>query len=438
MRETQHKIQDTRDERRRWKGGRGFSPFFFVFRLSYFVSLFFLFPYRVFSDDYAVFPATPQNIPSASAPVLIQWGLEAERKGDSATALSLYLKAASLAPDNAKARDGIARTKLELRRRTQKTNEQMAEERRREAWLSRERKKSQEESLKARCRQGRGFLIKGKVFQAADVFHRVLEEFPAYEPARRGILKTQKGLAAKLKKGRFPSPQHQAATQAMFLYNQGEWEKAARAFDEMDRAGPLAPELAEARLGLYAAAARVKERERKWKAERDVLMDQARERQKTGRLTEAQTLLQTILKKDPADSEARTALEAVNALRENGRQQKAQKEIDQRMAAGRVHSSQGRYTEAMEEFLHVLELDPQHTKAQQQLGKVQQAMKKQGIYVPVIRAQDQAENYYKEGLRLYGEERYDEAAKAFQAALKLTPDHQEAHEALQRLKEQKK
>ncbi len=384
----------------------------------------------------------PQKVPVQTTRLwaaVPEQGLAAERKGDVAGALGIYLAALQQNPANPYVMDAADRVSLSIHKQSQRQRDKEIADYVLAARKRLENARLKQRDLYARYREGGRLLDKNRVFEASDVFNRLREESPDFLPAVRGLEKVQKILKTRLRKGRFPSPAHFSATEGVHAYNAGDWAKAADALESLVEKGALPEDLAAARLGEYAAAARAKAQKGRWQTERKDLMEKALQAYTAGRLKEAQGLYQDILARDPADAEAKSRLETVNHILSGARQsveaERREKEIADRMANGTLLMIQEIHADAMEEFLRVLELDPGHTEAREQLEETRRAMGREGLFVPEVPLEDAAEKEYREGLRLYGDERYDAAATAFERALKLNPRHKEAEQALERLRD---
>jgi tetratricopeptide (TPR) repeat protein len=84
----------------------------------------------------------------------------------------------------------------------------------------------------------------------------------------------------------------------------------------------------------------------------------------------------------------------------------------------------------LEEMTRVLELDPGNRDALARLREIKQDMKGSHGFVPAV---GEAQQKYREGLKLYGDERYAEAKTAFEEALRLNPKDTDARQALDHL-----
>lgn len=383
-------------------------------------------------------PASKEEGPSVED-LLIQ-ALAAEKRGAQADAFQLALAAYAQGATDPRVPAVLHRTGHLIHDRMERENAGQRKAHVRAAKKRLENARLKQRDLQARYREGRRLLGKDKIFEASDVFNRLREEFPEFLPAVRGLERVQKILHARLRKGRFPSPAHFSATEGICAYNSGEWAKAAAALEPLAKKDELPQDLAAARLGEYASSARAKMQKGQWQTERKGLMEKALQAYLAGRLKEAQGLYQDILARDPADAEAKNQLETVDHILSGARRsveaETREKEIADRMANGTLLMIQERYPDAMEEFLRVLELDPGHAEAREQLQETRRAMRREGLFVPDVPLEDAAEKEYREGLRLYGNEQYEEAAAAFEKALRLNPGHKEAKQALDRFRDQ--
>jgi tetratricopeptide (TPR) repeat protein len=187
----------------------------------------------------------------------------------------------------------------------------------------------------------------------------------------------------------------------------------------------------------FAALARGHAEKRAWNIQRAKVLEQARAAQQAGRPAEARRLLQSILDQDPSDQDARAALAGLTdilvAVKNTFQEESRRKEIGERMSRGTTLLIQERYTDALEQFSRVLELDPEHRDAREQSQEVRRIMRGQGLYIPPVLEGTPAEAAYREGLRLYGNEDLPGARAAFEKALTLDPKHGAARQALQRI-----
>jgi tetratricopeptide (TPR) repeat protein len=304
--------------------------------------------------------------------------------------------------------------------------------------MASDRNHAREESLRDRVRKAKKLGRDKKYLQASDELNRVLEESPALDEALSALAWLDRKMDQRLKRGRFPSVQHQAALEGILFYNRADYEPAIRSLRLALSAGDLPPDLAEGRLVDYAALAERKRAEQLWRDERASLLARAAAAERDGNLKGARELLDKILQRDPADAEALRAKATLGlmatAVERAVRSEELQKEVPRLLSQGTLSLARGEYQRALESFHRILEIDPKNAEAQEQLNEVKRLMAGQKLSVPPVGAKSTADDRYNEGLRLYGEEKYAAAQAEFEAALRLDPKHQEAHQALKRLK----
>lgn len=364
--------------------------------------------------------------------------LAQERRGNPSEAFRLYVNGAASFPEDRRFRRGYRRaaSRLEALERRRSAEKRRAAVRR--ARAGRRLEAVKEKELAARCREARRLVGRRRLFRAYDAYQRVNEEAGDFPPATAGLARVVRRLRAERQKGGFPSEAHALATEGLLSYSESRWSEAATSLERSLAAGELPEDIAGARLAHYAAAARAGEEREAKRAERDRLFSAASTGYREGRIEEAVKALETILSADPGDREAARLLDALGNVSEGARavfQRDAdQKEIAAHMSAGTVFYIDGRHTDALEEFALVLELDPDHPEALGLMKDVRAAMEERGLFAPTVRVENEAERLYREGLRLYGNEKYQEARAAFEAALRTDPGHRSAKEALERIK----
>lgn len=380
--------------------------------------------------------------PAQAAPALFHQALIAEKHGDHETAHALCLEILAKDPANARALETLRRNDEALLRKKTRSFERQRNDFVREAQKRLDKQAVRGESRQARIAEGGRLVEKQRYLEASDVYNRVLEESPGHPQASKGIQKVQRALARQLKRGRFPEPSYFHATQGIHAYNKADWPTALAGLQKIVKLNSLPEELVRARVPEYAARARTNLEQEYWRAERQNLFHQATLAAQAGRNLDARDLLRRIASRDPQDKEAADRLAGLedSLMREQKVQETktADKEIAERMQKGQRLYAQSRYTDALLEFARVLELDPEHKEARRQLKSVRADMKSAGIFVPSVAVEDAAEKQYREGLRLYGDEQVSEAQKAFEQAVKLNPDHEEARSALEKLGQQKR
>ncbi|MBL0058283.1 MAG: tetratricopeptide repeat protein [Elusimicrobia bacterium] len=308
----------------------------------------------------------------------------------------------------------------------------------RDARMSADRRYSVQKEQRDRVAQAAKLISKDELLRASDVLNRVLEEAPGLDEARDQMGRLDRRLTARLNR-RFPSAQHQAAHEGIYQYNQSQWDAAGRSLRLALDAGPLPDDLVSARLEDYAALADKKAAEDLWRRERQDLLAGAQRAEQEGDLNRARLNLEKVLARDPADPQARAALSnlgaVTTAVKKAVREEARLKEVPRLLSKATLDMVNERYTEALETLNQVLEIDPTNAGAIEQVGEVKRLMQGRKLYVPPVQIKTSAEERYREGLRLYGDEKYDDARAAFEEALRLDPKHEEARQALRRIKE---
>jgi tetratricopeptide (TPR) repeat protein len=282
-------------------------------------------------------------------------------------------------------------------------------------------------------------ISKGQYLAASDALNTILEESPGMDEARDQLDRATRLMAGRLKRGKFPTVQHQAAWEGLVFYNRADFEPAARSLRLALSAGSIPPDLTDARVENYALLAEKKLALTLWRQERQILLLKAENARKDGDLATAKATYEQILNKDPGDADARAGLEnlgsVVKAVEKAVVKEVRRKEVPDLLAKGTIDMVHERYTDALESFHAVLQLEPGNAEAKEQINEVQRLMKGRKLYVPPVNVQSAADDKYREGLKLYGNEQYSEAEAAFEEALKIDPHHDDARQALKRLKE---
>jgi tetratricopeptide (TPR) repeat protein len=370
---------------------------------------------------------------------MVARGFVHEKMGEWEDAFPLYSQALMQMPLNPFIQQSVRRAGVALHRKNESGRSRERQTYVQQAQRRMDRDYLVLDELETRCEEGFTLLRRRRVLEASDVFNRVLDKSPAYPPALQGVKKIQEVLARRLRQGRFATSQYYSATAGVYQYNEGNWEKAAEFLEKASKAGPWPPDLSEARLPDYAVEARARRERQRWETEREKLLAQAVVFMNDAQFEKAEPLLKAILDRDPSDGDAdyryRVVRERLLFAEENRKREFMEQEVRREMAEGARLYAGAQYTEAMETFVRVLDLDSENAAAQESLKKSQAGMKKQGLFVPEIPVADKAEKLYREGLRFYGNEEYEKALEAVQGALRLNPNHLEARTVLEKLTE---
>jgi tetratricopeptide (TPR) repeat protein len=377
--------------------------------------------------------------PSDVAGVLTR-GAQAEKKGEYRQAVLVYLSALRESPGHTRLRRALDRSARKLKKQTDATRAADTARVVRDARMSVDRRYSIQADMRARVDHIAKQISQDKLLEAADALNRVREEAPGLDEAEVQRDRLDRKFTARAKR-RFPTVQHQAVYEGMAFYNRGQWEEAARSLRLAQSAGPWPTELAVARAEDALALADKKVAADIWRKERAELISAARQAENDGDLKAARKRLEKILARDPADPEALDALKNLGkvtvvvekAVREEARQ----KEVPKLLSRGVLQTVGERYTEALDTFGQVLEIDPSNTEATEQINEIKRILENRKLYVPPVVIKSSAEDKYREGLQLYGAEKYAAAQLAFEEALRLDPKHSEARLALRRIKENK-
>jgi tetratricopeptide (TPR) repeat protein len=374
---------------------------------------------------------------STAAPTALDFlnkGREAEKADDVAAAAQSYIEALALDPGNPTIQKALDRASRRLAARNQGALRDKKEKFVLDAERQIERTLQTTDDLQARIATAQKLMAQGKLLQAADLFDQVVETAPHMEDAWKGLKDLGRIAGARLRKGRFPSPAHQSAAEGLVSYVHQNWDKAAEALGAVLTSTPLAPEHADGHLARLEAIARKRADAARAQKDRDTFLALAALHQKEGRLKEARELLQQVLNRNPGDKEARERMETLgslfSAVQENAREETRQKTIEDHLRKGTALMIQDRHKEALEEMTRVLELDPGNRDALARLREIKQDMKGSHGFVPAV---GEAQQKYREGLKLYGDERYAEAKTAFEEALRLNPKDTDARQALDHL-----
>jgi len=382
--------------------------------------------------------AAALDVPAVDVKALLRQGAQAEKQAKYRQAVLLYLSALRETPGHPGLSRALDRSARKLNKQINQTREAEASRYVRDARMNVDRRYTVQAELRARVGQAAKLISQDKLLEASDALNRVLEEAPGVDEAHAQMKRLDRRFTARAKR-RFPTVQHQAVYEGLALYNRGQWADAARSLRMAKSAGPLAPELAPARVEDYLALADKKTASEAWRRERDELLAAARTAENDGDLKTARARLEKIVSKDPADKEALEALKSLGkmstvvqrAVREEARQ----KEVPKLLSRGVLLTVGERYTEALDVFGQVLEIDPDNAEAAEQINEIKRIMAGRKLYVPPVAVKSSAEDKYREGLTLYGAEKYAAARAAFEEALRLDPKHNEARLALRRLKE---
>lgn len=382
--------------------------------------------------------AAALDAPMPDVKALLRQGAQAEKQEKYRQAVLLYLSALRENPGHPALSRALERSARKLNKQINKSREIEASRYVRDAQMSVDRRYSVQSDLRARVALAAKLMAQDKLLEASDTLNRVLEEAPGLDEAQTQMKRLDRRFSARAK-GRFPTVQHQAVYEGVALYNRGQWADAAKSFRLAKSAGPLAPELAPARVEDYLALADKKVAAESWRRERDALLAAARTAETDGDLKTARARLEKIISKDPADKEALEALKNLgkmsNVVQRAVREEARQKEVPKLLSRGVLLTVGERYTEALETFGQVLEIDPDNVEAAEQINEIKRIMAGRKLYVPPVAVKSSAEDKYREGLTLYGAEKYAAARAAFEEALRLDPKHNEARLALRRLKE---
>ncbi|HOW26878.1 MAG TPA: hypothetical protein PK876_00035 [Elusimicrobiota bacterium] len=388
----------------------------------------------------AVYPSWGADlVPGADVSVLLSTGLECERRNDWRKALESYIKARLQDPWNESVLAAFERVAKRIARESEADRRRRRGDILRSARQSIERRQVRRQGLFHRLRHGREVLRQGWIFEAHDIFRRVWEEDPDFEPARKETFRVVRMLQRRLKRHRFPSAMHVSAAEGLCAYHREDWSAAAVSLEDFSRSEVVPEDLQAGRLGEYAVSAQQRRDRTRRQKEREQIFRQAVMDYEKGRAREAEQGFRALLARDPADTEARRYLELMarlsDELREEFRRTENDREIGERMTRGTLFYIQEKYPEALEEFFRVLEMDPKNEEAREQLREVERSLKSTGVRLPDTLVVDDTETKFREGLRLYGNGRLQEAQSVFQEVLRLDPSNQEALTALERVKD---
>ena len=388
--------------------------------------------------------AAPPAPETAVAPVndpkqILKTARQFEVKGDYRAACRTYLSAL---PDHAadlRIQAGLKRAAGALARDMDAQRQKATARYVRDAQMSADRSYAHQKNQRDRVVKAKGMISKGQYLAASDALNTILEESPGMDEARDQLDRATRLMAGRLKRGKFPTVQHQAAWEGLVFYNRADFEPAARSLRLALSAGSIPPDLTDARVENYALLAEKKLALTLWRQERQILLLKAENARKDGDLATAKATYEQILNKDPGDADARAGLEnlgsVVKAVEKAVVKEVRRKEVPDLLAKGTIDMVHERYTDALESFHAVLQLEPGNAEAKEQINEVQRLMKGRKLYVPPVNVQSAADDKYREGLKLYGNEQYSEAEAAFEEALKIDPHHDDARQALKRLKE---
>lgn len=383
----------------------------------------------------AVAHAAPADIAG-----LLSQGARAEKKGEYRQAVLVYLSALRETPGHPGLRRALDRSARKLKKQTDALRAADTARVVRDARMSVERRYTIQADQRARVDHVAKLISQEKLLEAADALNRILEEAPGLDEAETQRSRLDRRFAARAKR-RYPTIQHQAVYEGLAFYNRGQWSESARSLRLAQSAGPWPSELAVARLEDTLALAEKKEAAEAWRRERAELLSAARLAENDGDLRAARKRFEKILARDPADAEAMDALKnlgkVTTVVEKAVREEARQKEVPKLLSRGVLLTVGERYTEALEIFGQVLEIDPVNPEATEQINEIKRIMEGRKLYVPPVVVKTSAEDKYREGLQLYGAEKYAAAQSAFEEALRLDPKHSEARLALRRLKEKK-
>lgn len=384
-----------------------------------------------FSDD---------NTNAAPAPLsiqeLFQKGARAEKNGEDSVALQYYIQAVTQDPANPRAQTALNRLSQRVARETARERSDRRERAVLDAERSLERTALADADRRDKLDLAWKRIGENKMFHAVDLFERILETSPQEEEATRGLAKIGQWAEARLKTNKFPLETHRAAAQGLKAYIDQEWSAAAAAFQIVLSTEPLPPEFSDGHLARVEALARRRANDAQFKKDRETFLSMAAVHQKEGRLKESRELLQQLLQRNPGDIEVRAKADALenmlSAVEENARAESRQKEVEDLLRRAGTLMVQNRFGEAREPLERALRLDPRNPEALERLRDLRR--ESQDRRLPADSAWE-AQEKYRLGLKLYGDERYEEARNAFQAALALNPKDSDAKIALEHLEE---
>ena len=163
-------------------------------------------------------------------------------------------------------------------------------------------------------------------------------------------------------------------------------------------------------------------------SESEALVAQAKVAMDAGRLMEAATILQQVLRGSPHDAAARAQLEEVNArLAGEERRRRRAGRLDQLYALAQSKSQAGDWHWANHILQEIVALDPRYRDAEQLLSQVRAHMRAQGMHAPageIASLQDQAD-------LAMAEERWADAEHRWAQILHVDPDLAAAREQLE-------
>jgi tetratricopeptide (TPR) repeat protein len=272
------------------------------------------------------FRASAQRDTALEANKLYQQGLELEKRGKPVDAAFSYKSALLLIPEYEEARQGLKRVQAVTRKSGPADVPAAAE--------------SQKDNTAAS-------IIKSSAAGRKPAPEGVLTNLPAHHPVKAESAETEESLSKAIQKHLL------AGTQAL---DQGDFAQAQREFELVLE---FEPENKQAQYKLSQAKAKAAEQMEETKAK-------AKEAQASGdRLGEVNALRDLVML-NPNDAAARQAF--------NEAKKKSKQQIDELYKKGVTAYAQGSYSDAIQIWNEVLDLDPEHEKAKSSIKKAREKL----------------------------------------------------------------
>jgi tetratricopeptide (TPR) repeat protein len=351
------------------------------------------------------------------------------------------LDAVRLSPDRTDAKELLLRANARCfknqerdRRKRLKKILSMAEEKERgqSAWRK---------AVQGKTAEAERFLARGQWAKACDRYYRVLDEYPSYLPARRGLDEAQAQLTQKLEKGgAFPTEDGRQVAQGFWFYNQKKWEEAYGAWTPVLNDEAQSKKWGAVRLGAYAAKAQRNHEVFVHQQKVEAGIQSGLEQFRQGHLEEAQASFENVLKLDPGNVQSKEYVRMIPGLLERARAsvltEVTEKQLAQTLADAMDFYLKGFYDEAEGKVDLILKQEPNHAQAKLLGEDIRQArgLPKAPSEVEIQSEKErQLENRYSEGIIAFAEGRVEDAKSAWEDVLKEDPEHSRAKRALAKI-----
>ncbi|HVO32444.1 MAG TPA: tetratricopeptide repeat protein [Elusimicrobiota bacterium] len=295
-------------------------------------------------------------------------------------------------------------------------------------------KNAQAAQWQARCEEGRMERQAGHLEAANDLILQVLAENNSFGEAQRELSEIQTALHRSIENGEGISVVERFALEGFYAYNDADYDAAAKTWGKLrtllEQSYPGAEgerQAKDLRFPPYEKIAQDHVNETRRLADLKTLFDNGLGLFQQKHFTRSLEAFRKVAIRDPEYPQLGYYLVQAEAASERERAERLgeekRREIDRAFESGVAAMEKENLSEAQADFERVLKLEPSHPQARSYLAMVRAEAEKR--HDP--RA---AQMHYEAGLIAYASGKLDEAMREWQAAIRMNPDHEKAHNAM--------